>query len=244
MGNVIGKIKDFSFRYEPEILIGLGIGGFISTAVLSSKASVSIYKKNRKGLTKKEKIKIFLKAYWPTLLIGASSSACIISGALIKNKRYSALATAFAITEATAKTYQEKVIETIGERRNKTISDSIVGEKISNDKRPLDSSNIIVTSYGDMRCYDYMSDRYFTSDIQKIQKAVNDLNRRMRDEECISLNDFYDEIGLPLVTIGDVLGWKIDSGYIDLDYSSHLSPDGVPCLAINYSRFSKPISIL
>lgn len=67
-----------------------------------------------------------------------------------------------------------------------------------------------------------------------MKKAENELNRRMRDEMYISLNDFYYEIGLNRTSIGDELGWNIDNGYIDLSFSSQLADDGTPCLVIEY----------
>ena len=79
-----------------------------------------------------------------------------------------------------------------------------------------------------------MSGRYFESDIEKLRKAVNDLNRRMRDEIQITLNEFYYEIGLDSIKIGDSLGWDIDKGYIELEFSSQLDKDGVPCLVIGH----------
>ena len=38
----------------------------------------------------------------------------------------------------------------------------------------------------------------------------------IRDRMYISLNDFYYEIGLDNIKLGDELGWNIDDGYIDL----------------------------
>ena len=56
----------------------------------------------------------------------------------------------------------------------------------------------------------------------------------MRDEMYISLNEFYYEIGLNPISIGDDLGWNIDHGYIELSFSSQLTDDGNPCLVIDY----------
>ena len=50
----------------------------------------------------------------------------------------------------------------------------------------------------------------------------------------VSLNDFYYEIGLPSIKLGDDIGWNIDNGYIDLHFSSQLAEDGRPCLVIDY----------
>ena len=56
----------------------------------------------------------------------------------------------------------------------------------------------------------------------------------MREEHTISLNDFYYELGLKSIDVGDNLGWNIDRGYIDVEFTSHLDPNGTPCLELIY----------
>ena len=92
-----------------------------------------------------------------------------------------------------------------------------------------------MTGGGETRCYDVLFGRYFKSDRNKIERAVNELNRRMLTDQFVSLNEFYYEIGLPGIKIGDELGWNIEKGYIDIQFGSHLSEDGTPCLAIVYT---------
>ena len=55
----------------------------------------------------------------------------------------------------------------------------------------------------------------------------------MRDEMYISLNEFYYAIGLDGIKVGEDLGWNIDTGYIELDFSSQLAKDDTPCLVID-----------
>ena len=54
-------------------------------------------------------------------------------------------------------------------------------------------------------------------------------------EPYISLNEFYMEIGLPPVDIGDSLGWNVDRGMIELRFSSQLANGRVPCLVMSYA---------
>ena len=56
----------------------------------------------------------------------------------------------------------------------------------------------------------------------------------MLSEMYISLNEFFDELGLDHSSIGDDLGWNLDSGLIDLDFSSQIADDGTPCIVVNY----------
>lgn len=103
------------------------------------------------------------------------------------------------------------------------------------EKNPVVTREVIITEKGNTLCYDAVSGRYFKGDIEKIKKAECELNRQMRDEMYISLNDFYYEIGLDNIKLGDELGWNIDDGYIDLSFSSQLASDGTPCLVIDYT---------
>ena len=54
-------------------------------------------------------------------------------------------------------------------------------------------------------------------------------------EPYISLNEFYMEIGLPTVEIGDFLGWNVDKGMIELRFSSQLANGRTPCLVMSYA---------
>ena len=91
-----------------------------------------------------------------------------------------------------------------------------------------------VTGTGMTLCYDVISGRYFKSDIEKIRQAVNNVNYRMKYEDYIAVNDFYEEIGLGPIQIGNELGWHIDDGYLDVCFSSKLTGDGTPCLVLDY----------
>ena len=93
---------------------------------------------------------------------------------------------------------------------------------------------ILTEKGGNTICYDVLSGRYFKSDRDKIMQAMNKLNRQMRDENYVTLNEFYYELGLDGTKMGDMLGWNIDKGYIDLNFSSHLDANGTPCLVIDY----------
>ena len=44
------------------------------------------------------------------------------------------------------------------------------------------------------------------------------------------------EIGLSDIDVGSNLGWDIDKGYIDLDFSSQLDENGTPCLVVGHHR--------
>ena len=55
----------------------------------------------------------------------------------------------------------------------------------------------------------------------------------------ISLNELYDEIGLENISLGEDLGWKVEDGLIEIEWSSQIADDGSPCIVMNYLRAPK-----
>ncbi len=227
-------------KHSPEILTGIGIAGMITTTVMAVRATPKALilieeKKNElevNELTPKETIQTAWACYIPAAVTGTVSIACLIGASSVNMRRRAALATAYTLSESALKEYQEKVVETIGEKKEQAVRDAVAKDKI--EKNPVTSREVIITERGNTLCYDAVSGRYFKSDIDKLKKAANELNRQMRDEMYISLNDFYYEIGLNPISIGDEIGWNIDQGYIDLSFSSQLADDGTPCIVIEY----------
>lgn len=62
---------------------------------------------------------------------------------------------------------------------------------------------------------------------------MNELNRRMLLDGRLTLNDFYDEIGLATTKIGDEIGWNIESGFIEIHFTADIA-DGEPCLVLDF----------
>lgn len=242
-------VKKSTIKHSPEILTGIGIAGMVTTTVMAVRATpkalrlidnAKLKKANEANipyeghnLSKAEIIKVTWKCYIPVAITGGLSIACLIGASSVNVRRNAALATAYSIAETSLKEYQSKVVETIGEKKEQTIRDAVAQDKI--DTHPKKESEIILVGDGETICYDVISGRYFKSKIEKIKKAVNDLNLRMRDEMYISLNEFYYEIGLPTIKIGDDLGWNIDKeGYIDIRYTSRLNDYDEPVFVLDY----------
>ena len=227
-------------KHSPEILMGIGIAGMLTTTILAvrstPKALRLIDEKKEEMKTEKlapiDTVKTCWKCYIPAAVTASLSVACLISANSVNVRRNAALATAYALSETALKEYQEKVVETIGEKKEQVVHDAIAKDKV--ERNPVSTSEVIITEKGNTLCYDTVSGRYFKSDIEKLKQAANELNFRLRDEMYISVNDFYYEIGLKSISIGDDIGWNIDKGYINLKFSSQLADDGTPCLVLSY----------
>lgn len=244
-------------KHSPEILTGIGIAGMITTTVLAVRATPKalilmeeekrrrnkeLYEEaERKGLDSYprvdklkpvELIRTTWTCYIPAVVTGVLSVSCLIGASSVNIRRNAALATAYSLSESALKEYQEKVIETIGEKKEKEIRDFVAKDRLKRD--PLVNKEVIITGRGETLCYDTITSRYFKCDIEKLRKVENELNRRLLSEMYISLNDFYYEIGLHATDMGDDLGWNIGNGLISFEFSSQLAEDNTPCLVIGY----------
>ena len=239
--NMANDIKTAMVKNTPGILVGVGIVGMVGTTVLAVKATPKaitlIEAKKRElevdSLTPVETVKTTWKCYIPATVTGVMSTACLIGASSVSARRNAALATAYNLTKVALNDYKDAVVETIGEKKEQIVRDAVAKKKVERD--PVTNTEVIVTERGTTLCYDAVFGRYFRSDIDTIKRAVNELNRSIVSSMYASLNEFYDEIGLPPIDIGDKLGWNLDDGQIEVDFSSQLAVDGTPCLVIQFN---------
>ena len=239
--NMASDVKSTMVKNAPGILVGVGIVGMVGTTILAVRATPKAIKliENKKrelevdSLTPVETVKTTWKCYIPAAVSGAMSTACLIGASSVSARRNAALATAYNLTKVALNDYKDAVVETIGEKKEQVVRDTVAKKKIERD--PVTNTEVIVTERGTTLCYDAVFGRYFRSDIDTIKRAVNELNRNVVSSMYASLNEFYDEIGLPPIEIGDKLGWNMDDGQIEVDFSSQLAADGTPCLVISFN---------
>lgn len=239
-GALLKTAKLKAAQHSPEILMGIGIAGMFTTTILAVKATPKALlliqeaeNEKREDLTAIETVKAAWKPYIPAVVTGALSTACLIGSGTVNTRRNAALATAYKISETALTEYREKVVETIGEKKEKTVRDAIAKDKL--DKNPVSKNEVIVTDRGSTLCYDPLSARYFRTDIDRVKRAENNLNKQMLHDISgyVSLNEFYDELGLEHTAIGDELGWNAYR-LVDIDFSSHLTENDEPALVINF----------
>lgn len=244
ISNFIKTVGNKLSEHSPEILTGIGITGLLSTTVLAVKATPKalrlIDEKKEEydtdELTNIEVIKTCWKCYIPAAVTASVSVACIIGANSVNNKRNAVLATAYKLSESAFSEYKEKVIETIGEKKEEEVRDKIAKDRI--EKNPV-NNEVIITGKGDVLCYDVVSGRYFKSDVDKIRKAENTLNKKLMNDMYCSLNEFYDLIGLPFTQMGFDLGWNVNDSLVEIEFSTQLSEDDTPCVVIQYSVLPK-----
>ena len=116
--DVISKVTDKS----PEILVGFGLAGMLTSTVLAVKATpkaLDILDQEDEYLTKIEVVKKTWKCYVPAAVGYCTSAACIIAATTTQNKRHAMLAGAYKLSESALLEYRSKVVETLGEEKEK-----------------------------------------------------------------------------------------------------------------------------
>lgn len=237
---LIKTIRSGLAKHSPAILTALGITGMIGTTVLAVKATPKALDliENKKEeldkdkLTVVETVKATWKCYVPAAVTCVTSAACLIGASSVHTKRNAALATAYKLSESALIEYRDKVVETIGEKKEQSVRDAIAKDHV--EKNPVTNNEVIITDKGYTLCYDELSGRYFYSDIEKIKKAANELNRQMLNDMYVSLNELYYELGLEGTKLGEQMGWNVDRGLIDLKFSATVSADDRPCIVLDY----------
>lgn len=233
------KVADNS----PSLLAGLGVTGTLSTAYLVGKATVSAVQvlEHKHQVTaqdlplRKEDIKTVWKLYIPAVASGALTIACIVGGNRIGARRAAAAYSLLTVSERAFDEYRDKVVETIGEKKEQAVRDDIARDRMVRDS----SQGIVVIGSGSVLCYEMHTGRYFNSDMETLRAARNTINEQMFNENAATLDDFYDLVGLPGTSHSSQSGWVVEK-QMQLQFSTVMSDDNRPCIAFAYN-YVKPI---
>lgn len=235
--SLVNTSKKFAIDNSPAILTGIGVVGVVTTAVLTGKASIKAAKviRDREQFyeiqpTNLDRVKLVWMLFIPPVVSGATTIVCIIGANRIGSNRAAAIAVAMSASEKMFDEYREKVVEKLGERKEQEARAELAQERVSR----AGESTLVIEASTDVLCFEEFTGRYFTSNMERIRKGVNNVNQQILHENYASLTDLYKEIGLAPTKYSDEVGWR-DNRMIDIRFSSVLSPDDKPCLAIDYS---------
>lgn len=228
-------------------LTGMGVTGVVTTAYLTGRASFKAAKLIDHEETKivedasdlrvlddfglKEKFKLV----WPLYVAPASTAATTITAIVMANheasKKIAALTVASGISERALQEYKGKVMEKLGENKERAIRDDIAQDRVK--QNPPTNSQVMIVGNGDVLCFDMTTGRYFTGTMEKIRQAENKVNYDILVHDYASLSSFYDEIGLAPTVYSDTVGWNSNQR-LELAFSTVMSQDDRPCIAIDF----------
>ena len=172
----------------------------------------------------------------PPIIAGAVTTGCIIGSNSVQRNRLATLSAAYTFADARLRDYKTKMNETLGDSKAQRVREAISKEHLKNN--PLtEKTAIIATGLGDQLCFDEYTAKYFYCSAEAIGQAMLKLSYRLQSEMWIDLNEFYDEIRLPMCKMGNDLGWSIDDsdkGRIPVYYTAILDDYNRPCLCVQF----------
>lgn len=241
LSNAVGDTANDIEKNKPLLLTIFGVVGLVATAIevayAKPKADAVIKKRHENRVKEESKaeeigrdILVATPVYLPAIATGAMTIGCMVGSYNESSKRTAAYATAYTLTETKLKDYQAKVIETLGDKKEQKIRNEVAAEKVR--KNPPAEEFIINDT--DTLFYDTGSGRYFRANIDTVRNAIASLNERLYCEMFVSLNEFYYEIGLPEIKVGDDIGFNVDNGMIRIPLDNWMDYNGHPCLVLEY----------
>ena len=239
MHPVVHTVKHFLAKNGPAILLASGIAGVAATAALTAKAASEATDRIRnkevredRTLSRMESFKLTWMLYIPPAIAGAVTIASIVTHNNINAKRSAALLSLYTASETTLRKYKEKVTEAVGKNASERLHDDAKAEVAK--ERMKESSHIYLTNSGETLFWDEPSGRPFKSDLEKIRRIENDINRDILRHDYLHLNSLYGRIGLPTTSLGDMVGWNTDSP-LEIQYKAFLDEENRPCIALEYN---------
>lgn len=240
-------------RALPTILTVVSAVGVAATTVLAVKVTPKAIKlieekKERETadkLTLVETAKTVWKCYIPTAAVGVSTICCIFGSNALSKKQMAAAVSAYAMAAAAYKdryqSYARKNQELNGDEAHKKVLEALAVEK--SEKKPIyaqalfENTNMDFQDAGEEErlFYDYFSDRYFHATISQVLLAEYHLNRNFALGGAVSLNDFYDFLGVEKTEYGETVGWSMYDGaitWLDFNHVKTVLDDGLECYII------------
>lgn len=240
-------------KYLPDILVGTGIclnAVAVVDGIRHTPQAVNILmdEQAKKGekLTAEETIKAVWKCYIPTGIEMLLGDACIIGGTVAFHKRNASLLALCSLSESTLGIYKDKLVEAVGKEKATEIENDVqkkqLETKVASGELPksdaYEDGKYLPMPNGMLPCYDEFSGRIFYSRKVDIENAVNVCNKAIIDYDEITLNEFYANIGLTDIPMGEEFGWKAGEQLIEIYYGSHLIDD-IPYLMIRFKNRPK-----
>lgn len=224
---IIVKTEQIITDNSPLILTAIGVAGTLTTAYLTGKASFRAalileepvpqgYIKDRER-TKREAFDLVWTLYIPAAGSALGTCTCIILANRIGTRRAAAVAAAYTIAQEGFGEYRAKVLETIGKNKEQGIRDKIAEDQVA---RNLDATKEIIISDGHVLVHEAYTGRIFSSTVEKVNKAVNEINKKiLGGDDFATISDFYDKLGIKHTAISGQFGWNT-SNTLEVDWTA------------------------
>lgn len=238
---------------SPIILTAAGVVGVVGTTVLTYKATVKTVRaldndrfqrnldKVTPGdvdpLTKVETIRLVGKHWLAPAAVGTLTVGAIVGAQYINSRRMAALIAGYMILEEKHETYREKAEEFLGKKKSAEVDEAIAQDIVNRA-----GDHTVTIREGDVLCIDALSNQVFSSNMEKMRKAENNINARINHGEQCAVTDLYAELegsGLTANKLSDAFGWNEES-MCEMKFTSKLGEAGEPYLVMDFSILPVP----
>lgn len=260
-------VKSVITANSPVLLVGATITGIVATGVMSAKAGykargiIDAERERRvdevterifstpldresavkaaREIPAKDMVSLTWLCYAAPALTAVSAIASCMGLHMIHSKRHAALAGLYAITAGKLDDYREEAEALLGVKKTQDLNDTMAQKNI--DKHPI-NNQVVLTEGGSELCFDDWTGRYFKSNLNLIESALNEVNAILIDEGEVDLNTLYDRLGLEPIPSGGDLGWsRTKTKKITLKPGTVKTPEGRPALVVSFRTEPKPL---
>lgn len=244
------KSKIYLKNHSPTILTCVGVVGVVATAVMAVRATPKAVeliaaesRHNHDGdpyaYTKVEAVQSCWKCYIPAALVGLSTITCIIGINALNKRNQASLVSAYAMLSESYQQYRNASKIVYGaDAESKIIAQMAKEMYIHADGYSVYSEGLDNLSEK-ILCYDLYSKRYFQSTMAAVLNAQYHINRNLVLGADVSVNDFYEFLGIDGIDDGDEIFWDsdemIDGGIMWLDFENRhvVMDDGMECCVVS-----------
>lgn len=167
----------------------------------------------------KEKAELTWQCYIPAGIFGVLTVGCIIGSQYISRKEIAGLSASVAFLTANRDGLEKAIKEKYGDDALEEIKSKLAVRKPD----PIVLKVIAEeTGNGDLLCFEGYSGRWFRSSKRAVEYAEKELNKRFVAGGYVSMNDFYEFLGIEQTHFGWEFGWPGSDEYLDFYMGSAL----------------------
>lgn len=175
----------------------------------------------------------FVKLYGPSVTLSVLSVSCILGSHNIMKKRNIALTAAYKAVEKGFSDYRKRVVDELGEEKDKQFKYGIKKEKITvtekdengKDKKVKKTIDVLdpngLSQYA--RVFDDNTSTQWSPAPGYNQTFLittqNYMNDKLKAKGHVFLNEVYDALGLPRSSDGAIVGWVFGNGDDFIDFN-------------------------
>lgn len=238
-------------KTSPQILTAVGVVGFVATTVMAAKATLKLEKtvevmeenileaktSTEDSDTQKRQLTVayvkgagsIVKLYTPTIAVGLASVGCLLGAQGIMQKRNVALAAAYKAIEESYSNYRARVVEELGEEKEREFRISNFHEETVKDEETGEEKTLCVVDepysryarFFDQLCPAWERNSEYNMTYLICQQEM--ANQLLKSRGHLFLNEVYDSLGIPRSKEGAVVGWLFDREHPDtyVDFGIH-----------------------